>query len=210
MEPKRASGPVRHAVRVEVLLIVAERGPHPWPSQRAAARELAARLGYGVSTVRRALADPTLAAELELAVRDLGDPVSHQGATEGATEEPPHTDPETPQVSDPPAGSPPPPSPHVSTSALLYGAAVVPPASPGRRPREVRRSRFAGRCVLCLEELDVGLAWYLVPYDTGTAVYCLDHAALGLAMAQMFYDVTRGRPIPAELELYVRPPKPTS
>jgi len=209
MTPKRASGRVRHLVRVEVLIVVAERGPTPWSSQRGAALELAERLGLGASTIRRALADPTLAAELELAVGTRPDPVSHQGATEGATREPPIRPGDDPQVDATAAADEVGASPHLSTRPLLYGASEVPPASPGRRPREFRRSRFAGRCVLCLEELTAGRAFYLVPYDVGTAVYCLDHAALGVAMGQMFYDVTRGRPIPTELELYVRP-KPTN
>ena len=43
-------------------------------------------------------------------------------------------------------------------------------------------------------------------YDTGTAVYCHDHAGTGLAAGQMFYDVVHNRPVPDELDLYVRRP----
>lgn len=204
---KRASGRVRHLVRVALVVAVAERGPQCWPSQRKAAAELADLLDLGASTIRRALADETLAAEVDLAI-DRQDPVSHPRSHQGATQEPPGSPIRNPQVGGPADGSPPAASPHVSTSGLgpplLSGASMVPPAAPGRRPKEYRRSRFAGRCVLCLDELEVGRAFYLVPYDTGTATYCVDHAGLGLAMAQMFYDVVRGRPIPAELELYIR------
>lgn len=205
---KRASGPVRHAVRVALVVAVSARGPHPWPSQRAAAVELAEALGYGVSTIRRALADWTLADEVAAAIAPR-DPVSHPGSQPGSHEEPPQEPPANPLAADPTEAGDAGPTPHVSTRhPLLSGPSVVPPASAGRRPKEYRRSRFAGRCVLCLDELDTGRAFYLVPYDTGTAVYCLDHAPLGLAMAQMFYDVTRGRPVAEELELYIRPTKP--
>ena len=198
---KRASGALRHRVRVELVLAVAARGPHPWPSQRAAALDLAELVGAAPSTVRRALADPTLADEVALAIGRPGEPPgSHEGSHQGATD--PHL--ENPQVSDPPADEAVELTPLVSTRALLSGPAVVPPVAPGRRPREVRRSRFAGRCVLCLDELAEGRAFYLVPYDGGTAVYCHDHAGTGLAAGQMFYDVTHGRPVPEELDLYVR------
>lgn len=198
---KRASGRLRHAVRVELVIAVAQRGPHPWPSQRAAAAELAELVDAAPSTIRRALSDPTLAAEVALAIGRPGEPPgSHPGSHEGAT------DPtaENGQVDDPPPAPPDEVTPHSSTRALLSGPAIVPPASPGRRPSAFRRSSFAGRCVLCLDELPLGRAFYLVPYDASTSVYCHNDAALGLAMAQMFYDVTRGRPVPDELELYVR------
>ena len=206
---KRASGRVRHAVRVELLVAVAARGPQCWPSQRAAATELAELVDAAPSTTRRALSDPTLAAEVALAIErrhSFGHPVSHEGATEAASERASATDPEKPQVTDPAGEDLVEPALHSSTRALLSGPAEVPPVAAGRRPREVRRSRFAGRCILCLDELPEGRAFYLVPYDTGTAVYCHDHAGTGLAAGQMFYDVVHNRPVPDELDLYVRRP----
>ena len=210
---KRASGPLRHRVRVELVLAVAARGPQCWPSRRAAAEELAEVVDAAASTIRRALSDPTLAAEVDLAIElrrpfgdDQLDPVSQEGASGGASRGASSTDPENPQVTDPADEAADEVALHSSTRALLSGPAEVPPVAAGRRPREVRRSRFAGRCVLCLEELAAGRAFYLVPYDTGTAVYCHDHAGTGLAAGQMFYDVVHNRPVPDELELYVRRP----
>lgn len=69
-------------------------------------------------------------------------------------------------------------------------------------------SRFAGQCVLCLEDLPAGRGFYLTPYVTGTSVYCASHAPLGLAMTQMFYDVSVGRPIAEELQLFIRGARP--
>jgi len=205
---KRASGRVRHLVRVELVIAVAHRGALCYPSQRAAALELAELLDLGASTIRRALADETLAAELALAVvRRL--PIHLDPVSRGVSrEEPRLPDPANPLVG---RGSPVPPrgrDPLFSTRPrLLSGPAVLPPPSPGRRPRETRRSRFAGRCVLCLVELDAGRALYLVPYDIGTAVYCTDHAPIGLELAQRSFDVLRGRPIAEELT-FARPPLP--
>ena len=214
---KRASGRVRHAVRVELLLAVAARGPQCWPSRRAAALELADLVDAAASTIRRALADDTLADEVDLAIEARApfgvDPVIHEGSQEGSQggsqEGASGPDPAEPLVRDPAPDEHAVGSPLISTStSALSGPAVVPPASAGRRPKQFRRSRFAGRCVLCLDELVEGRAFYLVPYDVGTSVYCHNDAPLGLAMAQMLHDVERGRPVPEELELIVRPRRP--
>ena len=205
---KRASGRVRHAVRAEAMVLVSVLGPQPFPSIRAAARALEERLPFALSTIRRALADDTLADELELLV-DHG---SHRGSHQGATREPADEAVANPQLDEPPTTPPPAPTPNSSTSHSQPrpdpGPAQLPQPPRGRRPKEYRRSSFPGRCVVCEEELDIGLAFYLTPYDTGTVTACLEHAALALAGAQMLYDVARGRPVPEELELVIRP-RPT-
>lgn len=203
---KRASGRVRHLVRVELVAAVAERGPHPWPSARRCAAELADRLDLGVSTVRRALADPTLAAEVSLAIGNPADPVIHDGIHPQSRPAPPGSPDPEPLADAPPDAVDPDAAPYVSTRPLLSdGPAVLPPASAGRRPKEYRRSRFPARCVVCLVELEAGQAFYLTPYDTGTTTACLEHAPLVLAAAQMTFDVIRGRDVPEALELFVRP-----
>lgn len=205
---KRASGRARHAVRAEAMVLVSQLGPQPFPSIRAAARAIAELVPYAFETVRRALNDDTLTDELELLV-DHG---NHEGTTEGTTREPQGNHIAKPQLDDPPVATPPPPTPYVSTSHSQTGhdpgPAQLPQPPRGRRPKEYRRSSFPGRCVICEEELELGHAFYLTPYDTGTVTACLEHAALALAGAQMFYDVARGRAVPEELELVIRP-RPT-
>ena len=205
---KRASGAARHAVRVAVVELVNELGPQPFPSIRAAARAIAELVDYAESTVRRALSDWTLEAELELLV----DPVSHEGARQGATREPGREPGANPQVVEPEPAPYPEATPYVSTRPLSDGGDAGPMQHPrpshGRRPKEFRRSSFPGRCTVCSLELEHGEAYYLTPYDTGTVTACLEHAPLALAGSQMLYDVTRGREVPTELELIVRPRRP--
>lgn len=200
----RASGAARHDVRLAAVLLVAELGPQPFTSKREAARALEELVPWSLSTVRRALDDPALELELELLVDPLSHPVSHG---EPPTE-PPGSPIASPQVDGPPAEPPAEVAPYVSTRPLSEPADAGPSQHPrpvhGRRPKEYRRSSFPGRCVVCSEELIAGTAFYLTPYDTGTLTACLEHAPLALAGAQMLYDVSRDRPIPEELELYVR------
>lgn len=189
-------------------LLVDDLGEQPFDSVRQAADALAEALPWSPETIRRALRDPRLAAEVDRLV----DPRPTARPTARPTKSPSDPRDPSPQVNDAPPAPHPETTPHVSTRPLSDSADPGPSQHPrpvhGRRPREVRRSSFPGRCVICSLELEVGDSYYLTPYDTGTITACLEHAALALAGAQMLYDVSRGRNVPEELELVIRP-RPT-
>lgn len=214
MTPKRASGRVRRAVADALAQSVADRGHGCFESCRAAARELARLLELGESTVRRALADWSIADAVALAVAaepKTGLPSEPRGEPEGATQgatvshgEPPSpsttTGIENPQVEHPFLDTPEVrlPEDHTSCSSTrpdlpAAGCSALPDDQPlptdlQRRPKKVTRSQHDGVCSLCRTFLDEGQALMLTPYRGSPRLFCLDHAELGLEVAQSEWD----------------------
>lgn len=142
MSRKRASGPVRARVLARLLVLLDERGPGLFPSQRAAGRSLAADLDISLSTALRALRDPqnaALADAIALAVRpcsplDGADVSRDRNAGFGG--EPLVNHPGEPPVNHP--GSPGSPgSPETASPQVTPGSPEVnhPGASRARDPR---------------------------------------------------------------------------
>ena len=205
------SGDLRHAVRVALVIAVAERGLSCWPSANAAAIELApliaADLGrprVGVSTVRRALSHWTLAEETTLALGNRSNPVSNDTSNGLSKREQRLSNveltEENDQVDSPAdavrkhAMTAPTPISSTSGSDELSGCSALRtystplPTDLRRRPKKLTPSEYDGTCFLCHSYFDDDEGQMLTPYKGTPRVFCVDHANLGLDLAQFEWD----------------------
>lgn len=139
MSRKRASGFCRGLVLLALQDAVAEHGPRCFPSKRAAAEALVPVVGFGRSTIMRALTDP-LDAELEAVIRTAIEPCApfgvgaHQGAAAAGFGSEPVREP----VGEPVVSQGEPPSKAAST---LDASPQHSPGEPVREPDRPSRER---------------------------------------------------------------------
>ena len=201
------SGDLRHAVRVVLVIAVAERGLSCWPSANAAAIELApliaadlGRPSVGVSTVRRALSHWTLAEETALALGNRSNPVSNGPSEREQSLSNVQTNDADHQVDGPPgvrakqARTSPTPTSSTTNSDEISGCSALRadstplPTDLRRRPKKLTPSDYDGTCFLCHSYFDDGEGQMLTPYKGTPRVFCVDHANLGLDLAQFEWD----------------------